>query len=115
MAIQARPFSIAFTVPSLAPGVLATQGFALLPITLVHGLHAGRQVSNGMAHRDPFDRLLAAQAELTGLILVSIDPALQAWIPDRQTGLEIPGDPATISVARASQPSSRLLLFSACV
>ncbi|MEA5422632.1 hypothetical protein [Synechococcus sp. CCY9202] len=31
-----------------------------------------------MPHRDPFDRLLAAQAELSGLTLASLDPALQA-------------------------------------
>jgi PIN domain nuclease of toxin-antitoxin system len=58
------------------PELLAAQGFEPLPITLVHGLHAGRYP---MAHRDPFDRLLAAQAELGGLTLVSLDPALQSF------------------------------------
>ena len=58
------------------PGLLAAQGFQLLPITLQHGLHAG---SYTMPHRDPFDRLLAAQAELAMLTLVSVDPALQAF------------------------------------
>jgi PIN domain nuclease of toxin-antitoxin system len=58
------------------PELLAAQGFQLLPITLLHGLHAGRY---DMGHRDPFDRLLAAQAELSGLTLVSLDPALQAF------------------------------------
>lgn len=58
------------------PQLLAAQGFELLPITLVHGLHAG---GYPMAHRDPFDRLLAAQAELAGLTLVSLDPALKAF------------------------------------
>jgi PIN domain nuclease of toxin-antitoxin system len=56
--------------------LLVAQGFELLPITLLHGLHAG---SYPMAHRDPFDRLLAAQAELDGLTLVSLDPALEAF------------------------------------
>jgi PIN domain nuclease of toxin-antitoxin system len=42
----------------------------------LHGLHAG---GYPMAHRDPFDRLLAAQAELGGLTLVSLDPALAAF------------------------------------
>jgi PIN domain nuclease of toxin-antitoxin system len=32
-----------------------------------------------MAHRDPFDRLLAAQAELEALTLLSVDPALRAF------------------------------------
>ena len=58
------------------PQLLAAQGFELLPITLLHGLHAG---GYPMAHRDPFDRLLAAQAELGGLTLVSLDPALAAF------------------------------------
>jgi PIN domain nuclease of toxin-antitoxin system len=58
------------------PELLAGQGFQLLPITLLHGLHAG---GYNLAHRDPFDRLLAAQAELSDLTLVSLDPALQAF------------------------------------
>jgi len=58
------------------PELLAGQGFQLLPITLPHGLHAG---GYNLAHRDPFDRLLAAQAELSDLTLVSLDPALQAF------------------------------------
>ena len=58
------------------PGLLADQGFQLLPITLMHGLQAG---GYPMPHRDPFDRLLAAQAELRDLTLVSLDPALQAF------------------------------------
>ena len=58
------------------PELLAAQGFQLLPITLLHGLHAGCYT---LGHRDPFDRLLAAQAELSGLTLVSLDPALQAF------------------------------------
>lgn len=58
------------------PQLLAAQGFELLPITLRHGLHAG---GYAVPHRDPFDRLLAAQAELGQLTLVSVDPALQAF------------------------------------
>ena len=58
------------------PTVLAAQGFELLPIELRHGLRAG---CYAMPHRDPFDRLLAAQAELETLTLVSIDPALKAF------------------------------------
>jgi PIN domain nuclease of toxin-antitoxin system len=58
------------------PQLLAAQGFELLPITLRHGLHAG---GYAVPHRDPFDRLLAAQAELSQLTLVSLDPALQTF------------------------------------
>ena len=58
------------------PDVLASQGFELLPIQFSHGLKAG---GYPQLHRDPFDRLLAAQAELEGVTLVSLDPALQAF------------------------------------
>jgi PIN domain nuclease of toxin-antitoxin system len=47
-------------------------GFVPLPITLKHGLDAGRLPGT---HRDPFDRMLAAQARAEGLELVSRDPA----------------------------------------
>jgi PIN domain nuclease of toxin-antitoxin system len=61
---------------SQLPDVLASQGFELLPILFSHGLRAG---GYPQAHRDPFDRLLAAQAELENLTLVTLDPALQAF------------------------------------
>jgi PIN domain nuclease of toxin-antitoxin system len=47
------------------------QGFALFPITLAHGQVAGALPS---AHRDPFDRMLAAQAREEKMALVSIEP-----------------------------------------
>ena len=56
--------------------VLKTQGFDVLTIQFRHGLQAG---AYPQAHRDPFDRLLAAQAELEQLTLVSLDPALAAF------------------------------------
>ena len=58
------------------PELLIAQDFELLPITLQQGLHAG---SYPMPHRDPFDRLLAAQAELAILTQVTLDPALRAF------------------------------------
>ena len=51
------------------------QGFAPLPITPRHGIDAGELPG---AHRDPFDRMLAAQASAEGLDLVSCDPAFEA-------------------------------------
>jgi PIN domain nuclease of toxin-antitoxin system len=50
-------------------------GFLALPISLRHGADAGLMQS---AHRDPFDRILAAQARLEKLDLVSCDPAFAA-------------------------------------
>jgi PIN domain nuclease of toxin-antitoxin system len=50
-------------------------GFLPLPITLRHGHEAGQLPG---AHRDPFDRMLAAQARAEELTLVSADPAFAA-------------------------------------
>ena len=52
--------------------LLAADGFQSWPITHAHALRAG---SYPVAHRDPFDRVLAAQAELDGLRLVTRDSA----------------------------------------
>ena len=49
-------------------GAAASQGFDELPINLHHGQLAG---SLPGPHRDPFDRMLAAQALLADLVLVS--------------------------------------------
>jgi PIN domain nuclease of toxin-antitoxin system len=56
--------------------LLQSQGFVSLPVSWSHGVRAG---SYALPHRDPFDRLLAAQAELDGLTLVTLDPALAAF------------------------------------
>lgn len=53
--------------------LVAADGFEHLPITHFHSLKAG---SYTLEHRDPFDRMLAAQSELESLPLVTCDPAL---------------------------------------
>jgi PIN domain nuclease of toxin-antitoxin system len=58
------------------PGLLQADGFEALPISLAHGLRAG---AYSQPHRDPFDRLLAAQAELDRLVLLSADPQLSTF------------------------------------
>jgi PIN domain nuclease of toxin-antitoxin system len=45
-------------------------GFLPIPITVEHAERAG---GLPQLHRDPFDRLLVAQAQLEGLILATID------------------------------------------
>ena len=52
--------------------LVAADAFRHLPVTYRHGLHAGRYP---MDHNDPFDRMLAAQAELESLTLVTRDTA----------------------------------------
>jgi len=50
-------------------------GFAALPVTMAHAQAAGLLPGE---HRDPCDSMLAAQAEIEGLALVSADAALDA-------------------------------------
>jgi PIN domain nuclease of toxin-antitoxin system len=50
---------------------IARHGFEPLPITLEHARLAG---SLRGPHRDPFDRMLAAQAQVEGIPLVTADP-----------------------------------------
>ncbi len=47
-----------------------------LPISSAHALLAGQLTQ---AHRDPFDRILAAQATLEGLTLVTADRVFQMF------------------------------------
>ena len=56
--------------------LVAADGFATLPISQHHALRAG---GLAQAHRDPFDRMLAAQGEIEGLTLVTCDAALSAF------------------------------------
>jgi PIN domain nuclease of toxin-antitoxin system len=57
-------------------GVIEGQGFVGLPITIRHGHAAGALPG---PHRDPFDRMLIAQAMLDDLTLVSNDGAFGAY------------------------------------
>jgi PIN domain nuclease of toxin-antitoxin system len=58
------------------PGAVANQGFLPLAITLQHAQRAGQLTTQ---HRDPFDRMLAAQALIEGLPIVSNDEALDVF------------------------------------
>jgi PIN domain nuclease of toxin-antitoxin system len=51
-------------------------GFRELPITFHHAIAAGRLP---LIHRDPFDRMLVAQAQCEGLTLASRDPHIQRY------------------------------------
>jgi PIN domain nuclease of toxin-antitoxin system len=48
-------------------------GFELLPVSVTHGLLAGSLPGE---HRDPFDRMIAAQAIHDQLLVITRDPAL---------------------------------------
>jgi len=80
-AASALEIALKHRVGKLAlPGALARdlegcaldEGWRLLSISVRHAQRAGAWETD---HRDPFDRLLAAQAEIEGLSLVSRDAA----------------------------------------
>lgn len=64
---------------STLPHRLDRIGAATLPVSLAHATVAG---SMTWSHRDPFDRVLVAQATAEALILVTVDSAM--------TGLPVP-------------------------
>lgn len=50
------------------PAAVASEAFRELPLTMAHGQRAGSMAGE---HRDPFNRMLVAQAPIEGLVLVS--------------------------------------------
>jgi PIN domain nuclease of toxin-antitoxin system len=56
--------------------LVAADGFQHLAVDYLHALRAG---AYDVAHRDPFDRMLAAQSEIESLPLVTRDPAFAAF------------------------------------
>ena len=58
------------------PEAIAEQGFAAMPITVEHSQSAGWLPGH---HRDPFDRMLAAQALLAGIAIASIDEVFEVY------------------------------------
>jgi len=69
-------------LPKLQPAItelqalLRADGFQTSSIAINHALSAG---AYSQAHRDPFDRMLAAQAELEQLVLIAADSQLAAF------------------------------------
>ena len=59
------------------PQILKQANFAELVITAQHALRAG---SLGISHRDPFDRMLMAQAELENLNIITYDDAFHTGL-----------------------------------
>ncbi|MEH2142372.1 type II toxin-antitoxin system VapC family toxin [Nostoc sp.] len=57
--------------------ILHQAKFIELPITTAHALRAG---SLPIAHRDPFDRMIMAQAEIESLLVITYDKAFQTGL-----------------------------------
>jgi len=56
--------------------LMEEEGFSTLPITFFHGERAG---SLPALHRDPFDRMLIAQAQSEGLDIVTADERMASY------------------------------------
>ncbi|QKK04068.1 MAG: type II toxin-antitoxin system VapC family toxin [Pseudomonadota bacterium] len=62
--------------PSMLRRGLIDNGYQELPITSAHTLAVGRLPDH---HRDPFDRILAAQANAEGIELITSDETLATY------------------------------------
>jgi PIN domain nuclease of toxin-antitoxin system len=78
LAIKYRLGRIPLPLPphEYAPAMLARAGFTSLPISI---RHAAAVAALPDLHRDPFDRLLIAQALHDDLTLVTIDPIVRRY------------------------------------
>lgn len=63
-------------VPDGLLDTMGQRGFSELPILSDHAILAGSLPAH---HRDPFDRMLVAQAQCEGLTLVTRDPRIAAY------------------------------------
>ena len=64
------------TAPDHLSEMIEERGFNHLPLTFHHAEQAGLLP---MHHRDPFDRLLVAQAQAEGLVLVTRDARIPRY------------------------------------
>ncbi|CAN5907230.1 type II toxin-antitoxin system VapC family toxin [soil metagenome] len=55
---------------------VAAEHWTALPVNIAHSLLAGQLP---LPHRDPFDRLLAAQAMLEKAVLITVDPVFATF------------------------------------
>ena len=62
--------------PDRLVGAVTASGFSELPISLQHAVAISRLPA---LHRDPFDRLLIAQALIEPLLLLTADAQLEAY------------------------------------
>ena len=78
MAVKAQlgRLSVAGDFASFLSEQLALNGIDTLPVTMAHALHVFELPAH---HRDPFDRLLVAQALLEGIPIVTADPEIARY------------------------------------
>jgi len=64
------------TAPDDMDTIVEDEGFSKLTITLFHGDQAGLLPEH---HKDPFDRMLVAQAQAEGLVIVTCDEKIALY------------------------------------
>jgi PIN domain nuclease of toxin-antitoxin system len=64
------------SAPDDMDAIVEDEGFDKLPITLFHGEQAGLLPEH---HKDPFDRMLIAQAQAEGLIIITNDEKITRY------------------------------------
>ncbi len=74
----------ALIAPDNIDAIVEDKGFSKLDISLYHGEQAGslpvmNHPKTGKEHKDPFDRMLIAQAQSEGLSLMTKDSAFRAY------------------------------------
>lgn len=68
--VRARKLTVPESLLSNFSGVLVQAGFDPLPINIAHAICAGKLPGD---HRDPFDRMLIAQAQLESMTIIGKD------------------------------------------
>ena len=74
--MQAGKLKLAIPLRQLVREQVQTNGLRLLPVVLKHVLTLDSLPAH---HKDPFDRLLVAQANVEGVFLVSSDPVFSSY------------------------------------
>lgn len=74
--VRLGKFEAASEIVERLDEILSENSFSPLAISIDHAAMAGKFHNQ---HRDPFDRILAAQAIVEGLRIVSADPAIKMF------------------------------------
>ncbi len=74
----------ALVAPDDLDSIVEDKGFQKLPISLYHGEQAGNlpihnHPQTGKPHKDPFDRMLIAQAQAEGMFIMTKDAAFSEY------------------------------------
>lgn len=75
-----RQLDLPETPDHYIPARIASYGLTLMDVTLAHAIRAG---GLPIHHKDPFDRMIIAQAQIEGLAIATPDPAFAAYDVER--------------------------------